>query len=169
MLLSLSAQSIAAASSGRSVGGETRIHPGEHPACPVQPPESGHFARSPPPVPPGSPFVPEFPAPAHRARGRIRSVRTRPPGHSAAQASVEAKMRSGRGEKSQPESPRRPSMRIDEAPRPRYARRTGSEKRQGQRSLRSRAAPRRMVLPLAQAAASRNVSVAPTLGKRAGW
>ena len=30
----------------------------------------------------------------------------------------------------------------------------------------SRAAPRRMVLPLAQAAASRSVSVAPTLGKR---
>lgn len=75
-------------------------------------------------------------------------------------------MRSGRGEKSQPESPRRPSMRSVEVPAPSI--RPPQRFRNSARSeiSGSRAAPRRTVVPRAQTAASSKVSVAPTLGKR---
>ena len=75
-------------------------------------------------------------------------------------------MRSGRGEKQHPESPRRPSMRIVELPAPSMQPPHRFRKAARSAISGSRAAPRRMVLPLAQAAASRSVSVAPTLGKR---
>ena len=79
---------------------------------------------------------------------------------------MEAKIRSGRGEKQHPESPRRPSMRIVELPAPSMQPPHRFRKAARSAISGSRAAPRRMVLPLAQAAASRSVSVAPTLGKR---
>ena len=75
-------------------------------------------------------------------------------------------MRSGRGEKQHPERPRRPSMRIVELPAPSMQPPHRFRKAARSAISGSRAAPRRMVLPLAQAAASRSVSVAPTLGKR---
>ena len=74
-------------------------------------------------------------------------------------------MRSGRGENTQPPSVRRPSMRIVEVPAP--STQPPQRLRKAARSpiSGSRAAPRSTVCPLAQAAASSKVSVAPTLGK----
>ena len=80
-----------------------------------------------------SPFVPEFPAPAHRAKPGSRSS-ARPPAAATAQASVEAKMRSGSGENTQPERFRRPSMQRVELPAPGCVRRSGSEMRPGLQS-----------------------------------
>ena len=75
-------------------------------------------------------------------------------------------MRSGRGEKMQPLRFRRPSIRIVELPAPWMA--APQRFRNSARSVisGSRAAPRSTVVPLAHAAASTSVSVAPTLGKR---
>ncbi len=75
-------------------------------------------------------------------------------------------MRSGSGEKTQPERFRRPSMQRVELPAPWMC--APQRFRNAARSAisGSRAAPRSTVVPLAQAAASTSVSVAPTLGKR---
>ena len=75
-------------------------------------------------------------------------------------------MRSGSGENTQPERFRRPSMQRVELPAPWMC--APQRFRNAARSAisGSRAAPRSTVVPLAQAAASTSVSVAPTLGKR---
>lgn len=75
-------------------------------------------------------------------------------------------MRSGRGENTQPERFLRPSMQRVELPAPWMCAPQRFRNAAKSAISGSRAAPRSTVVPLAQAAASTSVSVAPTLGKR---